>query len=434
MKRVVLALAVIFGVLNISAENYPYRSDVLWLTVPDHADWLYETGENANIEVSFYKYGIPVDAEIIYELSDDMLPTDKTGAVKLKNGRAHVNIGTKKTPGFRDCKFTAKVDGQTYTHHVKVGFSPEKIVPFTQKPADFDSFWEKNVTDVRKLPLKYTMKESEKYTTDKFDAYLVKLEVNRAHQVIYGYLFVPKDAAPGSCPIVICPPGAGVKTIKEPMRNRAYPENGCIRFELEIHGLNPELEAEDFADISRAFNTGDTGYLHNGLDDKDSYYMKKVYLGLVRSVDFLTTLPEWDGRNVVMQGGSQGGALAIVGTALDPRVTACVVNHPALSDMAGYQNGGTGGYPHFHRSPGAYTPEKINTMAYYDVVNFARNLQVPIYMTWGYNDNVCPPTTSYAVWNVITSPKDALVTPINEHWTTEETGQRQLQWILNHLK
>jgi hypothetical protein len=22
------------------AENYPYKSDYLWVTVPDHADWL----------------------------------------------------------------------------------------------------------------------------------------------------------------------------------------------------------------------------------------------------------------------------------------------------------------------------------------------------------------------------------------------------------
>ena len=46
--------AVLF-VLSAAAENYPYRSDVLWVTVPDHADWLYKTGEKAKIEVQFYK-------------------------------------------------------------------------------------------------------------------------------------------------------------------------------------------------------------------------------------------------------------------------------------------------------------------------------------------------------------------------------------------
>lgn len=45
-----LVLAVLF-ILPAAAENYPYRSDVLWVTVPDHADWLYKTGEKANVEV-----------------------------------------------------------------------------------------------------------------------------------------------------------------------------------------------------------------------------------------------------------------------------------------------------------------------------------------------------------------------------------------------
>lgn len=71
--------AVLF-VLSAAAENYPYRSDVLWVTVPDHADWLYKTGEKAKIEVQFYKYGIPQDGvEVLYELGGDMMPSDTKG-------------------------------------------------------------------------------------------------------------------------------------------------------------------------------------------------------------------------------------------------------------------------------------------------------------------------------------------------------------------
>lgn len=418
-----------------SAENYPYRSDVLWVTVPDHSDWNYNTGENANVEVQFYKYGVPQDGTVVeYEIGPDMLPAEKTGKVTLKNGKAVIPVGTMKQPGFRDCRLSAKVGDKTYKHHVKVGFSPEKIEPYTAKPADFDKFWEDNLAELSKVKLQYTMEPSEKYSTDKFEAYLVNLIVNNQKQSVYGYLFIPRDAKPGSCPIVICPPGAGIKTIKEPLRHRYYADNGCIRFEMEIHGLNPEMTTQEFNEISRAFGGRENGYLQNGLDNRDNYYMKRVYLALVRAVDFLTTLPQWDGKNVIMQGGSQGGALAIIGTSLDPRVTACVVNHPALSDMAGYKAGRAGGYPHFFRVDGMDTPEKLNTMAYYDVVNFARNLKVPVYMTWGYNDDTCPPTTSYAVWNVITSPKESLITPINEHWTSDDTEYGQMNWILNHLQ
>ena len=435
MKRMMMIALMAVVTLVAGAENYPYRSDYLWVTVPNHADWLYKTGEKANIEIQFYKYGIPRNGEVTYTVGNDLLGTDTKGTVTLKNGRAKINIGTKKTPGFRDVVLTMKLDGQSYTHHVKVGFSPEKIQPFTQEPKDFNTFWQGNLDELAKIPLSYTKEIAKEYCTDKVDCYLVKIPVSRRKQCVYGYLFYPKNAQPGKHPVVLCPPGAGIKTIKEPLRHKYYAENGFIRLEIEIHGLDPRLPKETFDDISRAFNSDPTGYLENGIDNRDRYYMKHVYLALVSCIDLLTSLPEWDGRNVAVQGGSQGGALALVAAGLDKRVNLCVVNHPALSDMAGYtEKGRTGGYPHFNRMTGLYTPSNISTMAYYDVVNFARKVKATTYMTWGYNDNTCPPTTSYAVWNTLNCEKESLITPINEHWTSDATEYGQMVWIKKHLQ
>lgn len=425
--------AVLF-VLSAAAENYPYRSDVLWVTVPDHADWLYKTGEKVKIEVQFYKYGIPQDGvEVLYELGGDMMPSDTKGTVKLKNGKAVISMGTMKEPGFRDCRLTAKLGGKTYSHHIKVGFSPEKLQPYTQLPSDFNEFWNKTKAEAAQFPLTYTKEYVEKYSTDKIDCYLIRLQLNKQNQCIYGYLFYPK--AEGKYPVVLCLPGAGIKTIKGPMRHKYYAEEGCIRFEIEIHGLNPELDEDTFGEISRAFSSRENGYLVNGLDSRENYYMKRVYLACVRSIDLLTSLPEWDGKNVIVQGGSQGGALALITAGLDKRVTACVANHPALSDMAGYKAGRAGGYPHlFKNTVDMDTPAKMKTLAYYDVVNFAKQITVPVYMTWGFNDNTCPPTTSYIVYNVLNCPKEALITPVNEHWTSEDTEYGHLLWIKKHLK
>lgn len=440
LKTILLLLAFILamnmsGVQNIKAENYPYKSDYLWLTVPDHADWLYQTGENAKVEVSFCKYGIPRDGELKYSIGNDMLQPDKHGSVKLKNGRAVINMGTKKTPGFRDMKLSVSLDGKTYEHHIKVGFSVDKIKPYTQEPQDFRSFWQKNVEELKQVPMSYTKELYKDYCTDKIDCYLVKLQIDNMGHSMYGFLFYPKNAQPGKHPVVLCPPGAGIKTIKDPMRNKYYAENGFVRFEVEIHGLDPRIPSETFGEISRAFNDRNGGYLANGLENKDIYYMKHVYVGLVRCIDFLTSLPEWDGKNVAVQGGSQGGALSIIAAGLDSRVTQCVANHPALSDMAGYAaKGGTGGYPHFCRQLQILSNKDcLNTLAYFDVVNFARYVKAPTYLTWGYNDVTCPPTTSYAVWNTLKCTKESLLTPINEHWTTTETNRGQMEWIKAHL-
>lgn len=433
MLKILLLLVLVWdGNLCISAENYPYRSDVLWTTIPNHADWLYQTGETAKVEVTFLKYGVPRDAEVSYEIGPELMPATRQGTLRLKDGRGTIVMGTLREPGFLDCRLTAKVDGTTYRHHVKVGFSPERLTPYTRDPSDFDRFWSSVVDEARRQPLVVTQEKVEKYSDNEIDCYLIRLQTDRAGHSIYGYLTRPK--AKGSYPVVLCPPGAGIKTIKEPLRHSYYARNGFIRLEIEIHGLHPELTPEQFAAISAAFNGKNNGYVENGLDNRDNAYMKHVYASCVRAVGYLTSLDEWDGRNVVVQGGSQGGALTLVTAALDSRVTLAIVNHPALSDMAASLGGRADGWPHFSKMNHQLTPEKVQTMQYLDVCNFARRVRCPVYMTWGFNDDVCPPTTSYTVWNLLKCPKESLITPINEHWTSDDTEYQQMRYAKTHLK
>ncbi len=433
-KRLWGFLLGLMAVTTMTAENYPYRSDYLWVTVPNHADWLYQTGEQATVEVQFYKYGIPRDGIVEWEIGTDLLPSDQQGSTQLKNGRCTIKMGTAKKPCFRDLRLKTTIDGKTYQHHVKVGFSVDKIQPFTQEPKDFWTFWQQQIAEAKDVPLHYTKEYVSELSNEKVDCYLLKIDTDRKHHSIYAYLLMPHGAKPGSCPVVLTPPGAGVKTIKDGTARRFYPENGFIRLAIEIHGLNPTMTDQQWAEINAAFNSRENTYFRQNLEDRDQYYMKHVYLGLLRAVDVLTSLPEWDGRNVFVQGGSQGGALALIAAALDPRITHCVANHPALSDMAAGSAGLTSGYPHFTKESGAYSEACMRTLPYYDVVNFARHIRIPVFMTWGYNDNTCPPTTSYAVWNVLQCEKESLLTPINEHWTSDATDRGQMEWMQRHKK
>ncbi|MDE6117114.1 MAG: acetylxylan esterase [Duncaniella sp.] len=428
LSTLIILVALFFRVSAV--ENYPYRADGLWVTVPDHNDWIYEIGEDASVDVEFYLYGMPVDAAVVrYEIGDDMMPADTRGEFTLKNGKGKVAMGTMRKPGFRDLRLSAEIEGKKFEHHIKLGFSPDRLAPFVNEPSDFGEFWAKAVAEDKKYPLTYSVEPVEEYSTDKMSCSLVRLQLNAEGRSMYGYLFIPKGD--GKYPAVLCPPGAGVKTIKDPMRHRYYGEGGMIRAEIEIHGQHPAQTEEQFAAVRKQM--GD--YFKIGIDDPDTYYLKDVYLGCRRFLDLLTSLPEWDGVNLFTQGGSQGGALAITTAALDDRVNGCVANHPALSDMTGYLGDKAGGYPHhFRKDRSEASPEAVRTLEYYDVANFARHLKCPVRMTWGFNDNTCPPTTSYIVYNLITSPKEALLTPVNEHWTSDNTERGHYEWIKSHLR
>jgi cephalosporin-C deacetylase-like acetyl esterase len=172
------------------------------------------------------------------------------------------------------------------------------------------------------------------------------------------------------------------------------------------------------------------------LDDRDAYYYKRVYVGCVRAVDFLSAMPECNG-NIGVYGSSQGGALAIITAALDARIKALVSIHPALCDLTGYLHGRAGGWPHLFKDQNINDPklkDKIATCAYYDVVNFARQLQVPGFYTFGFNDMVCAPTTTYAAYNQIDAPKILLLAEDTAHFGYPEQWGNSWDWLIDFLK
>lgn len=434
MKKFCLSLCMFWGVVSfLLAQNYPHQSDLLWVTTPDRNDWLYELNQEATVSIALYRYGsLMNDVEINYAIGPELMPSENDGTLLLNDGKGMLSLGTMKEPGFKDCRLSVTIEGKVYRHHIKVGFEPEKLEPYTHYPDDFVEFWGDAMQDAAQCHMLVEKTFVPEYSSNSVDCYLIKLQAYKKGQYVYGYLTMPKEE--GKYPVVFSPPGAGIKPMN-PMKDIFYAENGFIRFDMEIHGIRPDLDQETYTEISRAFGTGNNSYLVNGLDHRDAYYMKKVYLSCVRAIDYLATLPEWDGKNMIAQGGSQGGALALITTALDSRITACAANHPALSDMAGYKAGRAGGYPHlFTKFKGMDRPEKLKTLEYYDVVNFARQIKVPVWMTWGFNDDVCPPTTSYIVYNLLDTEKEALITPINEHWISLDTRYSIMKWITDHLR
>ena len=78
--------------------------------------------------------------------------------------------------------------------------------------------------------------------------------------------------------------------------------------------------------------------------------------------------------------------------------------------------------------------QAVETLQYFDVVNFARMLKVPTFMSWGYNDDTCSPTSVWAAWNEMTAPKACDITPSSGHWRFPGSQDKCWEWIRNRLK
>jgi cephalosporin-C deacetylase-like acetyl esterase len=211
-------------------------------------------------------------------------------------------------------------------------------------------------------------------------------------------------------------------------------ERGIITLEIGIHGIPVTMEPLVYNSLGSGALSR---YYTYNLDDKDRYYYKRVYMGCVRANDFLLSLPQFDGSNLAVTGGSQGGALSIITAGLDPRVKYLAAFYPALSDVTGYLEGRAGGWPHlFDRNnlDGNNTSAKLETCGYYDVVNFARQLTIPGLYSWGFNDETCPPTSMYAAYNVITAPRELFLALDTGHWTYPEQREKVNAWLEQKLK
>ncbi|WP_366521803.1 acetylxylan esterase [uncultured Proteiniphilum sp.] len=391
---------------------------------PDKSDWTYAKGEQAQFQIMVLKNNVPLEGiDVKYRINPEKMDAWEEKTVTLKKGVATVKTQRFTEPGFLQCHASVEVDGKTYSSYATAGFSPEQIEPTTTLPPDFEQFWEEAKSDLAKIPVKPVLTRLPERCTDKVDVYHVSIDNIKGK--IYGILCKPK--AEGKYPAILHVPGAGIRPYYGDIWSA---EKGIITFQIGIHGIPVNLDQIVYDNLGTgALN----GYQIANLDDKDNYYYKRVYLGCVRAVDFIESIDCFNGRDIAVTGGSQGGALSIITAALDSRIDYLAAFYPALCDLTGYLNGRAGGWPHMFLDDFTNKPEKVENSKYYDVVNFARFVKVPGWYSWGYNDNVCPPTSMHAAYNVIPAPKELHLFPETQHWTFPEQQEQKNNWLFKKL-
>lgn len=411
----------------------PGRNYVEFLTVANHAQRSYKLGEEAHITVEAFKGGIPLDGEFLYyKVGDEMLLPTQYDSIPFHGGKANIPMGTMSQPGFRACNFHFSVEGKLYKDEIKLAYEPEKIKPYTTMPSDFDKFWKHNLKQLAKIGMNPEITPMSQYSNKEIKVSLVKITVGENGRCMFGYLAEPNDGK--KHPVLFQPPGAGSAKVRP---YTYYAERGFIVVTSEIHGLDPRLPDAEYQ-IKR--NEMAKDYNMRGIEDKEKFYYRDVYLGCSRWIDFLCSLPAFDGKNVCVTGGSQGGALTVVTAALNPKVTCIAPFYPALNDLTGFLHQRAGGWPKYfskEHKTGMFTVEEIQqatkTLAYYDVVNFARHIKVPGFYSFGYNDPTCSPTSVYGMYNEVKAPKMLEITPSSGHWRFKETNDRSIEWLKSQL-
>ena len=166
------------------------------------------------------------------------------------------------------------------------------------------------------------------------------------------------------------------------------------------------------------------GHIIRGLDDSvDNLLFRQVFLDTVQLVRTLTGFSEVDENRLGCCGASQGGGLTLACAALEPRIKRAAPVYPFLSDYRRVweMDLGKDAYAELtdffrRRDPRHERENEIFTkLGYIDIQFLAPRIKAEVLLQSGLMDTVCPPSSQFAAYNKITSPKKVLIYPDFAH-------------------
>jgi cephalosporin-C deacetylase len=196
-------------------------------------------------------------------------------------------------------------------------------------------------------------------------------------------------------------------------------------------------------DVGGALGGTLEGHIVRGLgDDPQNLAFRHVYLDTVQLARIVMDLPGVDAQRVGVTGASQGGGLTLVCAALEPRVRAAASVFPFLCDFQRVweMDLATDAYSEIRSWLRRFDPTHADidalwrTLGYIDVQHLAPRIEADVLMFTGLMDTICPPSTQFAAYNAIRSPKQMVLYPDYEHEGMPGRDDRILEFLVERLE
>ncbi len=385
--------------VSLAAGQPQVSPDAQLVFTPYHATGIYDVGERVGWTVTR-----PADdacAHYAYTVKKNNLDAVKTGELDLTAGTATLETALNE-PGMvlvnieQECgaAITAARPGIASSDKpapkvkptlLGAAVAPERLRPSEETPSDFDAFWKAELEKLAKIPINPVLTA---VTTDKPEITLATVKLDSVDSHVQGYL--AKPTKPGKYPAMILFQYAGVYKLR-PENAEKYAEKGWLAFNVDSHDMAPTDDAGAPKDYSTLND-----------DDREKCYFLDMFLRDTRAIDYIASLPDWDGKTIVLTGSSMGGWQSVVTAGLNPaRITAIAVRVPAGADINGGLHGRKSGYPYWPTDDA----KVAKTSPYFDPVNFAARIRAMTLVGLGLIDTTSPPAGVWTMYNQITAPK-----------------------------
>ena len=438
MKHKLLGIAaLLFAVFaSVSAGDYTIRRLKL-----NHDDALYRCGEEVAVTGRLIKAGAAVTEGKLrvitkwegFEVAQQDIPCD---------GNSFKVTYTSQKPGWVYFAFQVigadgkVVDGpapkapqgkKKLVAEIGAMFEPEKIRTAVEMPADFDEFWKGVRTKLDQVPLEPKLEKLDS-GDPKIELYAVSADCG-GDRPMTAYLAVPVGAKKKSHPALVnFLSWSSCDASRAAAINNA--KKGMIALSASWHGF-PVNQPKEFypREIRKGFHA--TG----GIDDRDKWEFRWVYVRVLRALDFIKSRPEWDGKTLIVQGGSLAGAETATAAAFDPAVTTALISVPCFCEFSADLAGRKRSIPVTGAKPSDKARKALN---YFDVANLATRIKCEVYFCTGYADELCPPSNVIAAYNNLPAgtKKEFFANPATGHYGTtyDKKAGKRLQELFKGVK
>ncbi len=392
----------------------PHFSHAQQLTAtPYRSDGIYQIGEPVGWTISS-----TIPGSFKYIVRKNNFELIKSGDLDLSGGPAKIEV-TLNDPAMVYLEFpdvpapTTPSAGRKPPDAFGAAVAPEKLQPSIPRPADFDEFWDSKIKLLNQIPPDAVLTPKDAGRPD-IDYAIIRMDnINDGH--IHGQIAKPRRG--GKFPGLLILQYAGGPYALEPqwVINRAA--QGWLAVNIEPHDVLPDQPRSYYEALPDSLKH----YQTIGRDDRDTCYFLRMYLADYRAVEYLTGRPDWDGKTLMVMGGSMGGQQSLCVAGLNRKITGVIVEEPSGCDANGPLHGRASGYPNWPCD----NPKIMQTAQYFDVVNFASRITVPSLVAMGFVDTTAPPVGIWTAFNQIQGPKEAVPMIDSPHNNLSTAAQRR---------
>lgn len=299
----------------------------------------------------------------------------------------------------------------------------ERFVTQVTRPQDFGDFWKGVMGEAAPVSLDATVSPEPMRSNGSVQVFQATYRSLNGLEIAAWYCVPAKGEGP--FPAIIHFPGYK----SEPALRRDWGAKGVIVLTVAVRG---KLRSNS------TFNPGYPGLLTNGIESRDTYSYRGVIADCVRSVDFLLSRSEVDHHRIFACGSSQGGGLTLITTALRPEIKGGVSGYPFLccfpESMKMLRS-----YPYdelncYARAYPERVPQMLETLRYYDAVNFVGWIKCPMAVGVALEDEVCAPETSYAAYAGLGGSKELWLFPESGHGNAHEYPAKEAAWLEQQIR